>query len=87
MVTSAPSLKSHCDKQFKAVDVVKQLVDGQQVRVHIPSDKSEGLYRHECCECGLKHNLYVGRIGKDVTLAFVRTAVEKDKARKCERGG
>lgn len=66
---------------------MKQLVDGQQVRVHIPNKNAEGLYRHECCGCKLQHNLYVGRIGKDVTLAFVKTAEEKDKARKQNHGG
>lgn len=66
---------------------MKQLVDGQQVRVHIPNDKSEGLYRHKCCGCGLEHNIYVGRISKDVTLAFVRTAEEKEKARNKNHGG
>jgi hypothetical protein len=61
---------------------MKQLIDGQQVRVHIPGENSEGLYRHECCECGLKHNLYIGRIGKDVTIAFVRAATVKNKSKK-----
>jgi len=63
---------------------MKQLVDGEQRRVHIPNENSEGLYRHECCQCGLKHNLYVGRIGKDVTLAFVRTAEDREKAKRVE---
>lgn len=61
---------------------MKQLIDGQQVQVHLPSEKTEGLYRHECCGCGLQHNIYVGRIGEDVTLAFVRTATDKTKATK-----
>jgi hypothetical protein len=61
---------------------MKQLVDGEQVRVHIPNDKTEGFYHLECCRCGLKHNLYVGRIGKDVTLAFVRRAEDKEKAKR-----
>lgn len=61
---------------------MKQLKDGEQRRVHIPNEHSEGLYRHECCECGLKHNLYIGRIKKDVTIAFVRVSTENDKAKR-----
>ena len=61
---------------------MKQLVDGQQVRIHIPNKETEGLVRHRCCGCDLQHNLYIGRDGKDVTLAFVRTAESKEKAKR-----
>jgi hypothetical protein len=66
---------------------MKQLVDGQQVRIHISNKDSEGLVRHECCGCGLEHNIYVGRIDKDVTLAFVRVAESKEKAKRKEKRG
>ncbi|MCK9597489.1 MAG: hypothetical protein M0R06_00535 [Sphaerochaeta sp.] len=64
---------------------MKQLIDGQQLRIHIPNENSEGLVRHEGCGCGLKHNIYIGRIGKDVTLAFVRVAEGKEKAKRIRR--
>jgi RNase P subunit RPR2 len=60
---------------------MKQLVDGQQVRIHLARENSEGLVTHTCCGCGLKHNLYVGRIDKDVTLAFVRIAENKERTK------
>lgn len=59
-----------------------KLKDGQQVRIHLPNMETEGLLKHECCGCGLMHNLYVGRIGQEVTLVFVRTATTTSKATK-----
>ena len=59
---------------------MKRLKDGEQVRIHIPNDKSQGIVKHECCNCKLEHDIFIGRIGKDVTIAFVRTAKEMTKA-------
>jgi hypothetical protein len=59
---------------------MKKLIDGEQLRIHIPHENAEGLVRHECCGCKLQHNIYVGRKDKDVTLAFVRVAEETAKA-------
>jgi len=65
----------------------KKLVDGEQVRIHIPKKAAEGLCMHECCDCGLQHNLYVGIDGRYITLAFVRIPKQKDKKRsKREQG-
>ena len=59
---------------------MKKLIDGEQLRIHIPHENAEGLVRHECCGCKLQHNIYVGRTGEDVTLAFVRVAEAPTKA-------
>jgi len=61
---------------------MRQIHDGEECKVHIPNENTQAYRLIECCDCGLQHHLYIGRTGKDVTLAFVRVAKGKKKQKK-----
>ena len=59
---------------------LKQLRDGQEIRIALPNNRDEGLIQVKCCSCGLQHKLYVRRDGIEVRLSFVRVATRVLKA-------
>ena len=65
--------------------IIQQLTDDKGIEMDLPYD----YYHHICCDCGLTHQIFVEKVGKNkIRLCFVRDdALTRDykKLEKCQK--